>query len=94
MRPGRRPYGAGNRDLSLSRRLAGKPPDCRIPLQKSALPGVGEVNGHFRTAGSGGGRRHNHARGAIAAKACASSIGKGNTIVEPRSLAMSNNVPR
>ena len=60
------------------------------PQIRAPIVGLKDNSAHFRTTVVW----HNHARGAIAAKACASSIGKGNTIVVPRSLAMSNNVPR
>ncbi len=38
--------------------------------------------------------RSDHPRGAIVEKACSSSIGNGNTIMDERSPAMSNKVPR
>jgi trans-aconitate methyltransferase len=40
------------------------------------------------------GGSHDHPRGAIAERACVSSIGNGNTIRDERSPAMSNSVPR
>jgi hypothetical protein len=67
----------------LIMRRPGPYPPRGAPLTHTSGRRIGAVEGGTITPAAPSPRR-----------ACASSIGKGNTIVEPRSLAMSNNVPR